>query len=80
MVGRTTNRRYARRHAKYGVRDRDYEAFFVALMWSLNVFLDRQFSPEVREAWVSFYAFMSGIMQNRMDWHKRTELEIIEAA
>ncbi len=80
VVGRTTQIHYAHRHVKCGVGDRDYEAFFVALMWSLNVFLDRLFSPDVREALTSSYAFMSGIMQNRIDWRKSAELEIIDAA
>ncbi len=69
-----------RRHIKYGVREADYNAFFEALMWALGVFLGDQFSRPTKNAWVSFYAFISQIMQNQLDWHSPAGLHDFDVA
>ncbi len=69
-----------RRHVKYGVREADFDAFFEALMWALGVFLGDRFSRSTQDAWVSFYAFISQIMQDRLDWHSPAGLQTFDAA
>ena len=56
-------RELGHRHRKYGVRGEDYRAFDLALMWTLELFLDKEFTSEVRQAWESFYTLISGLMQ-----------------
>ncbi|MHA1537664.1 MAG: globin domain-containing protein [Alphaproteobacteria bacterium] len=50
-------------HAEYGVLDRHYESFGEALLWALDNGLGEAFTPEVREAWVSVYTLLAGIMK-----------------
>jgi len=52
-----------RRHAGYGVRDRDYETVGAALLWTLNQGLGRHFTPVVEQAWATLYGFIAGTMQ-----------------
>src|SRR5262245_42953629 len=40
-----------KRHGGYGVRDSDYDAAGVALLWTLEKALGPDFTPEARAAW-----------------------------
>jgi hemoglobin-like flavoprotein len=53
----------AARHATYGLKPEHYERIREALLWTLGKGLGRSFDPEVREAWLSFYARLAGRMQ-----------------
>ena len=52
-----------RRHAGYGVRDSDYDAAGVALLWTLERAMGSGFTPEVRAAWTETYQTMASIMR-----------------
>lgn len=52
-----------RRHATYGVRDSDYDAVGVALLWTLEQALGPAFTPEAREAWNETYHAMASVMR-----------------
>jgi len=56
-------RELGRRHVAYGVKPRDYEVVATALLWMLEKSLGEAFTPEVRAAWSSTYAFLAGTMQ-----------------
>lgn len=51
------------RHAGYGVRDEHYAMVGRALLEMLAEVLDRQFTPEVREAWTALYAEVESLMK-----------------
>ena len=52
-----------RRHVGYGVRDSDYDAAGVALLWTLEKALGDEFTPEARSAWTEAYQAISSIMR-----------------
>jgi hemoglobin-like flavoprotein len=52
-----------RRHAGYGVRDSDYDAAGIALLWTLERALGPAFTPEIRDAWTEAYHAMASIMR-----------------
>jgi hemoglobin-like flavoprotein len=41
------------RHAAYGVKDKDYETFAVALLWTLAHAMDEAFTEELAQAWTA---------------------------
>lgn len=51
------------RHAGYGVRDEHYATVGRALLEMLAEVLDRQFTPEVREAWTALYGAVESLMR-----------------
>ena len=51
------------RHNAYGVRDEHYATVGEALLHTLEKGLGEQFTPEVREAWVSAYSVLASTMQ-----------------
>jgi nitric oxide dioxygenase len=51
------------RHACARVRPEYYAPFGDALLWTLDMILGREFTPEVRRAWEKAYAFMAGNMR-----------------
>src|SRR5262249_31290847 len=51
-----------RRHAGYGVKERDYETVGEALLWTLEQGLGPGFTPEIREAWTGFYQLVADTM------------------
>ena len=55
-------RALARRHDSYGVREEHYAAVGAALLWTLEQGLGLDFTPDVREAWVTAYGFLSSAM------------------
>jgi hemoglobin-like flavoprotein len=52
-----------RRHAGYGVAEKDYQVVGGALLWTLERGLGVSFTPEVKEAWTAAYALLAGVMQ-----------------
>ncbi len=52
-----------RRHAGYGVLDRDYDTVGAALLWTLEQGLGGAFTREVREAWTGAYRALASTMQ-----------------
>lgn len=51
-----------RRHASYGVSAIDFTTFEEALQQTLGAALGKDFTPEVKDAWASAYAFMADLM------------------
>ena len=51
------------RHAAARVRPKHYAPFGEALLWTLDMVLGREFTPEVRRAWEEAYAFLAGNMK-----------------
>jgi hemoglobin-like flavoprotein len=51
------------RHAGYGVRAPHYDAVRQALLYTLAVILQDEYTDEVRSAWASAYAMLAGIMK-----------------
>ena len=52
-----------KRHVVYGVRDSDYEAAGVALLWTLEKALGPEFTPEARSAWTEAYQSIASVMR-----------------
>jgi hemoglobin-like flavoprotein len=52
-----------RRHVPFGVRDSDYDAAGVALLWTLEKALGPEFTPEARSAWNEAYTAISSVMR-----------------
>lgn len=52
-----------KRHARYGVRDSDYDSAGVALLWTLESALGPDFTPAAREAWLEAYHAMASVMR-----------------
>jgi hemoglobin-like flavoprotein len=52
-----------RRHAGYGVNERDYETVGEALIWTLEQGLGPSFTPDIRDAWVALYRFVADAMR-----------------
>jgi len=51
------------RHAAYGVKARHYDSVRQALLYTLAVILQDDYTDEVRVAWASAYAMLAGIMK-----------------
>ncbi len=54
----------ARRHAGYGVKNKDYDTVGTVLIWTLGKALGPEFTQPVRLAWLSCYSALSAIMRN----------------
>lgn len=52
-----------RRHAPHGIRDSDYDAAGVALLWTLEKALGPEFTPEARSAWTEAYHAIASVMR-----------------
>ncbi len=52
-----------RRHAGYGVKDRDYDTVGEALIWTLGQGLGKGFTPAVKLAWVNAYTTLATAMK-----------------
>ncbi len=52
-----------RRHADYGVEEKDYETVGAALLWTLEQGLGPSFTPEVKEAWTALYRLVADTMR-----------------
>ena len=53
-----------RRHIGYGVKDEHYDIVAEALLWTLDNGLGADFTPDVREAWISVYTTLADTMKN----------------
>jgi hemoglobin-like flavoprotein len=51
------------RHAGYGVSDEDYDKVADALLWTLDKGLGDEFTPEVKDAWVTVYTTLADTMK-----------------
>jgi hemoglobin-like flavoprotein len=51
------------RHAGYGVSDEDYDKVADALLWTLDKGLGGEFTPEVKDAWVTVYTTLANTMK-----------------
>jgi len=54
----------ARRHVKYGVRPAHYKMVGNALLWTLQHGLGKDWTPDVKEAWIKCYTTLSDAMIN----------------
>jgi nitric oxide dioxygenase len=52
-----------RHHGAYGVRDSDYDAAGVALLWTLERALGPEFTAEARSAWTEAYTTIATVMR-----------------
>lgn len=52
-----------RRHAAYGIEEKDYQVVGGTLLWTLERGLGVAFTPEVKEAWTAAYNLLAGVMQ-----------------
>ena len=55
-------RELGNRYREYGVEVGDYAAVAEALMWTLEQKLGDRFTPDIRNAWVNFYALIAESM------------------
>ena len=53
-----------KRHVAYGVADKDYDTVGTALISTLEIGLDKAFTDDVREAWVTVYTVLSTTMKD----------------
>lgn len=56
-------RALGKRHAAYGVKDEHYDTVSSALLWTLERALGDAFTEDIRRAWISIYAILSGAMK-----------------
>jgi hemoglobin-like flavoprotein len=61
------------RHARYGVREKDYDTVGRALIWTLKKGLGDDFTPEAEAAWVETYATLAGAMKEAQAAATQTE-------
>lgn len=54
----------ANRHVGYGVRPAHYKMVGTALLWTLQHGLGKDWTPEVKEAWVKCYTTLADTMIN----------------
>ncbi len=52
-----------RKHAGYGVKERDYQTVGAALLWTLEQGLGPAFTPEVKAAWTTVYQVLAETMK-----------------
>lgn len=52
----------AQRHVQYGVKEEHYGVVAVALLWTLEQGLGEDWTPQVKEAWITCYTILSGAM------------------
>lgn len=52
-----------KRHDKYGVKDHHYDTVGAALLWTLEQGLGKDWTPEVKDAWVWVYGVMASTMK-----------------
>jgi hemoglobin-like flavoprotein len=52
-----------RRHVGYGVKDNHYDTVAAALLWTLELGLGKEFTPEVRDAWTGAYTTLASVMK-----------------
>lgn len=55
-------RSLGQRHAGYGVTAGHYQPVAEAFLWTLDHYLGKEFTPELKEAWVQAYMTLAGVM------------------
>jgi nitric oxide dioxygenase len=55
-------RSLGQRHAGYGVTAEHYQPVAEAFLWTLDHYLGKEFTPELKEAWVKAYMTLAGVM------------------
>jgi len=55
-------RALGQRHAGYGVTAEDYQPVAEAFLWTLEQAFGKDFTPELKEAWVAAYTILAGVM------------------
>jgi hemoglobin-like flavoprotein len=53
-----------KRHVGYGVKDGHYDKVGEALIWTLDKGLGEAFTPPVKDAWVTTYGTLAGVMKS----------------
>lgn len=53
-----------RNHVRYGVTDKHYDSVGAALLWTLEQGLKDAWTPTVKEAWISAYTLVAGVMKD----------------
>lgn len=53
-----------KRHADYGVKDKDYDSVGEALIWTLEQGLGEDFTEEVKSAWIETYTLLATTMKD----------------
>jgi len=53
-----------KRHVAYGVKDEDYDTVGTALIGTLEIGLDKAFTDDVKEAWVTVYTVLATTMKD----------------
>ena len=53
-----------KRHVSYGVKDKDYDTVGTALIGTLEIGLDKAFTDDVRDAWVTVYTVLATTMKD----------------
>jgi len=56
-------RALGKRHAGYGVEDRDYDSVGEALLWTLEKALSREFTAKTKDAWAAVYGLLAQTMK-----------------
>lgn len=51
-------------HVNYGVTDKHYDIVGEALIWTLQEGLKDDFTEEVKEAWITTYTTLAGVMKD----------------
>ena len=51
------------RHAASGVKAEHYDSVQQALLWTLALILQEEYTAEVRSAWATAYAMLAGVMK-----------------
>lgn len=52
----------AKRHVNYGVENEHYNMVGKSLLWTLQKFLAKELTDEMKNAWINCYAILSGTM------------------
>lgn len=55
-------RSLGQRHAGYGVTAADYQPVAEAFLWTLDFYFGKDFTPELKDAWVTAYTILAGAM------------------
>jgi hemoglobin-like flavoprotein len=53
-----------RRHNGYGVQESHYATVGQALLWTLEMGLGREFTPEMKDAWTAVYTLLATTMKD----------------
>lgn len=56
-------RNLGRRHASYGVREKDYETVGAALLWTLEQGLGERFTADIKATWTKAYTTLADTMR-----------------